>query len=271
MNAMVDSITDAVESAIHRGNQAGGLRRFMLQGAISRVIRDITIHPRRSNNIRTGGSGGRRSLTPRLEPRPSSRPPTHGPAMLSRRARTMPEMPPLPSSILPPSTSRLPPPPPLSAFAVPWNEGGLHGWTPSHPSSPQQWHRSRVASGFAYDLDVVLQPAPPMPRAFSYANVAANRLQTSHRSTLPPANALGAGKDGIRLAGRPPWPVPGLWCRVAMRGEKGKEGKGAQQRHTAAATAGGGVCRRRPADWRRRRRRLKDGAVRVPQHQPSPF
>jgi hypothetical protein len=30
MNAMVDSITDVVESAIHRGHHAGGLRRFML-------------------------------------------------------------------------------------------------------------------------------------------------------------------------------------------------------------------------------------------------
>jgi hypothetical protein len=31
MNAMVDSITDAVESVIHRSsNHPGGLRRFML-------------------------------------------------------------------------------------------------------------------------------------------------------------------------------------------------------------------------------------------------
>ncbi|RLM70113.1 hypothetical protein C2845_PM17G10100 [Panicum miliaceum] len=60
---MVDSITDAVESAIHRGNRAGGLRRYMLQCAIRRVLRDITdhrIHPRCSNIICSGGSGGRR-------------------------------------------------------------------------------------------------------------------------------------------------------------------------------------------------------------------
>ncbi|KAG2573213.1 hypothetical protein PVAP13_7KG233255 [Panicum virgatum] len=32
MNAMVDSIKDAVENAIIRGNQSGGVRRFMVQG-----------------------------------------------------------------------------------------------------------------------------------------------------------------------------------------------------------------------------------------------
>jgi len=36
MNAMVDSITDAVENAIIRGNQSGGVRRFMVQGAVPR-------------------------------------------------------------------------------------------------------------------------------------------------------------------------------------------------------------------------------------------
>ncbi|CAN6195466.1 unnamed protein product [Urochloa humidicola] len=41
MNAMVDSITDAVESAIIRGNHSGGVRRFMVQGAVLRALRDI--------------------------------------------------------------------------------------------------------------------------------------------------------------------------------------------------------------------------------------
>ena len=41
MNAMVDSITDAVENAIIHGNQSGGVRRFMVQGAVCRALRDI--------------------------------------------------------------------------------------------------------------------------------------------------------------------------------------------------------------------------------------
>ena len=52
MNAMVDSITDAVENAIIRGNQSGGVRRFMVQGAVRRALRDIQhqrIPLRRSN------------------------------------------------------------------------------------------------------------------------------------------------------------------------------------------------------------------------------
>ncbi|KAG2635637.1 hypothetical protein PVAP13_2NG398903, partial [Panicum virgatum] len=52
MNAMVDSIMDAVENAIKRGNQSGGVRRFMVQGAVRRALRDIQhqrIPLRRSN------------------------------------------------------------------------------------------------------------------------------------------------------------------------------------------------------------------------------
>jgi hypothetical protein len=41
MNAMVDTITDAVESAIARSNAAGGPSRFMLQSAVRRALRDI--------------------------------------------------------------------------------------------------------------------------------------------------------------------------------------------------------------------------------------
>ena len=41
MKVMVDSITDAVENAIIRGNQSGGVRHFMVQGAVRRALRDI--------------------------------------------------------------------------------------------------------------------------------------------------------------------------------------------------------------------------------------
>jgi hypothetical protein len=70
MNAMVDSITDAIESTIARGNHVGGFRRFMLQGAVRYALRDIHDHripPRRFLGIRTRGSSGCHS-SPSLEP-----------------------------------------------------------------------------------------------------------------------------------------------------------------------------------------------------------
>ncbi|RLM62331.1 hypothetical protein C2845_PM14G09810 [Panicum miliaceum] len=83
MNAMVDSITDAVESAIRRGQAAGGLRQYMLQGAVCRVLRDIngnrTPH-RRSHGIHAGSQGGRRS-SPRSSQHAPGFCPGHGPAM----------------------------------------------------------------------------------------------------------------------------------------------------------------------------------------------
>jgi hypothetical protein len=38
MNALVDSIIDTVESAIHRGHHARGLRYFKLQGTVRRAL-----------------------------------------------------------------------------------------------------------------------------------------------------------------------------------------------------------------------------------------
>jgi hypothetical protein len=90
MNAMVNSTTDAVETAIVHGNHVRGLRRFMLQGAVRCALRDIHDHripPRHFHGIRTGGSSGRRS-SPRSEPSLQFAPgvcPTHGLAMFVRR------------------------------------------------------------------------------------------------------------------------------------------------------------------------------------------
>lgn len=177
MNAMVDSITDAVESALHRGQTAGGLRRHMLQSAIRRVVRDIQaqrIPPRHFNGIHTKGSGGRRPSTPQLPP-----------------CRT-----PCPSSTLPPpmvpALLPLPPPPPLPSpmLARPRNGGGgplatSHG-APSIPNvGAAAW-----PPGFAYDFNIVLSPPPPPPGRPSYADAAANRPR---RGVLPPVPALGAG------------------------------------------------------------------------------
>ena len=115
MNAMVDSITDAVESAIHRGHHARGLRCFMLQGAVRRGLRDISdcrIPLRRFHGVRTGGSNGRRS-----SPRPSSplqfAPgvyPTHGPPLPNHSASA--EM--WPTDFAYDLDVALPPPPPPS-------------------------------------------------------------------------------------------------------------------------------------------------------------
>ncbi|OQU93278.1 hypothetical protein SORBI_3001G512666 [Sorghum bicolor] len=71
MNAKVDAITDAVEAAIARGNNhPGGVRRFILQGAIRGALRDISdrrIAPRRLYGA--GPNAGGRPTTSRPVPR----------------------------------------------------------------------------------------------------------------------------------------------------------------------------------------------------------
>lgn len=205
MNTMVDSITDAVESVIHRSsNHPGGLRRFLLQGAVRHILRDINAHrtpPRRS-------SGGR-PLSPRLELRSSPRPaprssrllfalgvyPEHGPAMFIRRARVPTEMPPMPSSLPIPPMMPLPPPPPLlsTVLARPWNVGG--GSMAARRVAPPLLNRDAGTDawppGFAYDINVALPPPPPLSSR-SYADVAASCRPIQRRNALPNANVLGA-------------------------------------------------------------------------------
>ena len=63
MNATVDTITDAVESAIVRNNAPGRPPCFMLQSAVRCALRDINDRRaplRRFNGVRTN-SGGHRS------------------------------------------------------------------------------------------------------------------------------------------------------------------------------------------------------------------
>ena len=88
MNAMVDTITDAIESAIARSNARGRPPRFMLQSAIRCALRDINDRRapfRRFNGVRTN-SGGRRSSpsSPSLQFAPGACP-MHGAAMFVRR------------------------------------------------------------------------------------------------------------------------------------------------------------------------------------------
>ncbi|KAG0529853.1 hypothetical protein BDA96_05G133300 [Sorghum bicolor] len=45
MNVMVDTIINAVEAAIVHGNKhPGGIRRFIVQGAVRRALHDIHDH-----------------------------------------------------------------------------------------------------------------------------------------------------------------------------------------------------------------------------------
>ena len=62
MNAMVDTITDAVESAIARSNAPGRPPCFMLQSAVRCALRDINDRraPLRHFNGVSTNSGGRR-------------------------------------------------------------------------------------------------------------------------------------------------------------------------------------------------------------------
>ncbi|KAG2605509.1 hypothetical protein PVAP13_4NG145902 [Panicum virgatum] len=176
---MVDSITDAVESAIHRGNQAG-LRHFMLQGAIRRVLQDISNHripSHHSNGLRTGGSSGRSPSTSCLEPRWLSRPSSSQPPLMSM------------------------PPPPLSSttLAQPWNGGSGYVVTRHGAPSTPNANAPAWASGFAYNFNVVLVPPPPQSGRPWYADVAANHLR---RNVVPPGSALDADFTSSSPRGR---------------------------------------------------------------------
>jgi len=71
MNAMVDTITDAVETAIARSNAPSGPPRFMLQSAVRRALRDINERRtplRRSNGVRTAAVHSIAAVRPRHWP-----------------------------------------------------------------------------------------------------------------------------------------------------------------------------------------------------------
>ncbi|CAN6234630.1 unnamed protein product [Urochloa humidicola] len=189
MNAMVDSITDAVETAIIRGNHSGGVRRFMVQGAVRRALRDI--HSNRIPTRRSTGHRERRSHA--LQAAPS-------PVLLVRRTATAPPPPPLSSLPLATSTGTMPPPPaalmtPTPTLVTPMplttlrNRVGTmaarRGVPPFYNSNDDE---EMWPPGFAYDLNITppspLLPSPPR----SYADVASNR-----RTVLPSGSTLGAG------------------------------------------------------------------------------
>ena len=209
MNAMVDAVTDAVEAAIARGNShPGGVRRFILQGAIRRVLRDIGQHRiALRRRLATGPNAGGRPSTPRQAPRSSRIQyttgvcPRHGPTTFVRRVGATPVASPKPSSLPKPSPLPAPTPtallPTSSALLRPWNGGGglaaarrdvdIPAWPP----------------GFAYDFDITPPPpptrptalspiAPPPTRGRSYADVVA-ATSARGRDALPPADKLGAG------------------------------------------------------------------------------
>ncbi|KAG2556660.1 hypothetical protein PVAP13_8NG195001 [Panicum virgatum] len=139
MNAMVDSITDAVESAIHHGQVAEGLRWHMLQGAVRRALKDIhdrRIPPRR---LRVGGQGGRRS-SPCPLPNSPGICPNHGPAMFVRRTTVAPT--PLQS-----------PMPPMQGTG---GDVSLDARRP--PFANDRTGGETCPLSFAYDFDVVLPP-----------------------------------------------------------------------------------------------------------------
>nr|AGT16076.1 hypothetical protein SHCRBa_014_L10_F_30 [Saccharum hybrid cultivar R570] len=225
MNAMVVSITDAVKGVIHRStNHPGSLRRFLLQGVVRRVLRDIHGHCtplRRSNGSRPSSPrlearhDARYSPrpVPRLVPRLDTRSslleyalgiyPEHGSAMFVRCAGASlmptPSMP-IPSSLPRPSSTLLPHPHPVPSTTpvAPWNGGGgsmasRRGVFSLHNGGSVE----RRPPGFAYDVDIVRPstlPPPPIapPGGRSYAVVTANRHLDARRTALPPSRALGA-------------------------------------------------------------------------------
>ena len=136
MNTMVDSITDAVKNAIIRGNQSGGVRRFMVQGAVRRALRDIQhqrIPLRRSN-----GHHERRSPAP-------------GPVLYIRDTGMAPLPPVAPMPLAPPRND---------------SGGAMAGRRGAPPFPTSDVDAEKWPPGFAYDINVAL---PPYHRSTSCA------------------------------------------------------------------------------------------------------
>ncbi|KAG2626381.1 hypothetical protein PVAP13_3KG351281 [Panicum virgatum] len=138
MNAMVDTITDAVETAIVRSNAPSGPPRFMLQSAVRRALRDINERRtplRRSNGVRTADSARRSSpRTPSLQFAPGTGP-THVVAAKTPDASPVSSAEAVTVDDDDAATGAV-----RSRYTMDsrrWN----HGWTPRHSSGLQQQRR----------------------------------------------------------------------------------------------------------------------------------
>lgn len=161
MNAMVDSITDAVENAIIRGNQSGGVRRFMVQGAIRRALPDI--HHQRIPLRRSNG----------------------------HHERCSPALQTTPGSILPIRGAGMAPPPPATPMSLPPRNGGggaMAGCRGAPPFPTSDADAEKWPPGFAYDITIAPPLPPPQHLLRSNADIASNR-----RNALPSGSNLGAG------------------------------------------------------------------------------
>ena len=109
--------------------------------------------------------------------------------MFVRRVGVPPRTPPMPSTLPRPPVTLLPPPPPtpLAPLMLPWNRGSGSMAAPhGAPSLPNRSANAEIwLTGFAYDLDVVLLPPPPLIGPRSYVDLLCRRGGQS-----------------------PPWPAP---------------------------------------------------------------
>ncbi|CAO2205974.1 unnamed protein product [Urochloa humidicola] len=180
MNTMVDSITNAVETAIICGNHSGGVRRFMMQGAVRRALRDI--HFNRIPTRRSTGHRERRSLALQAAPSTTTAPPLVSLPLTRSPRMTAPPPPAAPMTTTPPLVMSMPLTPPRNRVGTMAARRGVPPFFNSNDDA-EMW-----PPGFAYDLNVTppssLLPSPPR----SYADVASNR-----RTVLPSGSALGAG------------------------------------------------------------------------------
>lgn len=194
MNAKVDTITDAVESAIAHCNDPAHPPRFMLQSAVRRALRDIDERRaplRRFPGLRTTGTPRRSSpRAPTLLFAPGVCP-QHGAAMFARRLGKPPTPRP-PTRLVPPPTLTTPKPPTSDSSAM------MRSSSSVPPAVAAHWNGSNVAAqawppGFAYDHNIALPDAPPLQQP-TYADIA-------RRNALPPADSLGAAFASSSMKG----------------------------------------------------------------------
>ncbi|KAG2561642.1 hypothetical protein PVAP13_8KG169610 [Panicum virgatum] len=243
---MVDSITDAVKNAIIRGNQSGGIRRFMVQGAICHALRNI--HLQRIPLRRSNGHHERHS-------------PALGLVLYIRDTR----MAPLPTVA----------PMPL---APPRNDSGgaMAGRRGAPPFPISDVDAEKWPPGFAYDITIAPPPphrstscaptptSPPIAATHSHPRLILGPDSSPPRRGRFPASKRGdKGRSGPICSSRlaPMAGVPG-----GERGRRPSPGADACAALGRGATDGGGrtsANTRGGADERRRGRRgdgARDGA-----------
>jgi hypothetical protein len=168
MNAMVNSITDEVESAIHRGHTSGGLRRYMLRASFAVLF---GISPTIASLLVASTWCAQRVATAIVRLHTYFLPLSFAPGVYPMVRR------------LGPSPATLPPPP-ATGHGGPVAARRTTPAISTHGTSMDPWKPS-----FAYDFDIVFPPPPPLGHPSYTAVTVIDHIRSTSRTRARSAPA----------------------------------------------------------------------------------